>query len=219
MKYLDIGVRPEAISLERNRLKRAASTVRIFIPERILMKLKHYLPVAFGALSTIANAQGLNFESSKSVRFTDSKDSKVGLTSVDAAQNITWMRCAVDQKFDEVSKVCNGEAAKVTFLEATAFAKKIGNGWRLPTYWEAESARGYVMKILARGVHAPSGTYGGGGWDCEYSDIWTSTDVKDQPNQVGTASCQGFTSGNTIKFNEVERHGNYRAQLILVKDK
>ncbi len=181
------------------------------------MKFKYYFFLVPLLLPIIANAQGLKFEAGKSERYTDAKDGKVGLTTVDTAQNVTWMRCLVDQEFDEAFKVCEGEGAKVTFLEATAFSRKVGNGWRLPTYWEVESAREYVMKILAQGKwESPSG-FNEGGWACEKSGVWTSTGVKDEPNRVFAAVCKGFGTGNDIRGVSSERHGSKKDYMILVK--
>lgn len=181
---------------------------------------KYYVSIILLMASTIIHSQGLKLDSQKIERYVDATDKKVGLTSIDSTQNLIWMRCVVGQEFDAAdTKVCGGKTDGVTFTEAVAFTNKIGNGWRMPTLWETQGSSDYVMKALAMGKSAPSGKYGGGGWDCVGLGIWTTTGVTDQPNQINMATCRGFTTGNNIAPNQFDKFGDARGLLILVRKK
>ncbi len=181
------------------------------------MKVSKFLVAAACVSLSTVFAQGLKFDGSNTERFSYGKDPKVGLTATDSYQKLTFMRCLVDQEFSEDSKVCLGGGKSVTFQQATVFASGIGNGWRLPTWWEVEAAKDYVMKAMASGKEASRGKYGGGGWDCDGRAVWTITGVQGAPNLVNAALCTEFSSGANLKSVEVSRQGGDTARIILVK--
>jgi hypothetical protein len=183
-----------------------------------MKKCKHYISIVFLMTSTIIHSQGLKIEANKAERYVEASDNKVGLTTIDSAQNLVWMRCVVGQEFDSAgTKACSGKAEGVTFTEAIAFSKKIGNGWRIPTLWEIQGSKVHVMKALAMGKTEAPGKYGGGGWDCVGLGVWTTTGVEGQPNQTNMAKCAGIMTGNDIKREQFDRFGDSRALLIMVR--
>lgn len=172
----------------------------------------------FSSPFAFSQPKGLKFTPESGARYVDSMDPKVGPITIDSAQGITWMRCAVGQEIEsDASKECVGNLDSMTFKDIAPFAKKIGPGWRLPTLWEVKGANEHVMKALAKGKRAQPGKYGGGGWDCEGLGIWTSTGVTGMPNAINLAICTGFTSGNNIKDSAVDKFGDTRAPLMLVR--
>ena len=183
--------------------------------------MKKYL-LQFGIIflaSSLAFAEpkGLKFSPEKNERYSNTKDPIVGPTTFDSAQNIVWMSCAVGQELNSESKVCIGSPDRLTFQQATSFAKKIGHGWRLPTYWEVKGASQSVMKILSNEKRESAGKYGGGGWDCERMGVWTTTGVEGNPNSINVAQCIGFSNGNNIDNRQFDKFGYEAFSLILVK--
>ncbi len=164
-------------------------------------------------------SQGLKFDPSDTERFVDGKEPKVGLTMVDRAQKITWMRCAVEQEFDVSTKECSGRPAALTYTQASAFAEKIGEGWRLPTYSELSSNGELLMRILAQGKRVQPGKYGGGGWACHGMPLWSSTKYQSSAGNIGlVGSCKETTSGTFLEEGLAHRYQEpHGAYLILVR--
>ena len=166
----------------------------------------------------LAEPKGLKFEPVEQERFTQSKNPIVGPTVIDSYQNITWMACAVGQEFDANKKQCTGDGDLMTFQQAVAFVKKIGNGWRIPRYQEIKGAESYVMEILSNGNKKSANKYTSGGWNCSKRGVWTNTLWESgNSNMMAYAECDMYSLGPEIKPFSAKTFGDERSRLILVK--
>ncbi len=52
---------------------------------------------------------------------------------------LTWKRCAIGMRWDAGAKICTGEARGLGLNEALDYARKEGEGWRVPTGEELET--------------------------------------------------------------------------------
>ncbi|PTW60881.1 uncharacterized protein DUF1566 [Breoghania corrubedonensis] len=53
--------------------------------------------------------------------------------ATDLKHGLTWKRCAVGMRWNAEKQNCSGEVLGLGLNEALEYAKKQGNGWRVPT--------------------------------------------------------------------------------------